>query len=109
MRAILESRGHEVVEAGDGRAAIDLIGGDEQPDLLVTDLSMSGMNGLELIASVRRDSTNAGIRILVVSGEEERSSALESVLGKPFTALQLITKVESLVDADEKARWLDSA
>ena len=52
-RRLLERAGHSVVEASDGTAALAALEAD-QPDVVVTDIIMPGMNGLELILEVHR-------------------------------------------------------
>lgn len=57
--------GIEIIgEAGDGREAWDIIR-REKPDLLVTDIEMPGMTGLELAAAIKRDSLP--VRVLIVT------------------------------------------
>jgi CheY-like chemotaxis protein len=59
--------GHHVLEAGNARTALDILGRDEPIDLLFTDIAMpGGMNGLELARRARQ--LRPGIRILFVSG-----------------------------------------
>lgn len=59
--------GHHVLEAGNAKAALDILGRDDPVDLLFTDIAMpGGMNGLELARRARQ--LRPGIRILFVSG-----------------------------------------
>ena len=84
----------EVLQAGDGVAALRTLG--ERPvDLMLVDINMPVMNGLELIARVREDAAIAGTPIVVVSTESSlaRIAAIrEQGLGfvhKPFTPERL--------------------
>ncbi|MDG4597971.1 MAG: SpoIIE family protein phosphatase [Candidatus Contendobacter sp.] len=76
LTAYLEDSGFEVIQAGDGRTGIDLIG-REQPDLVLCDLRMPGMDGLQVIATVTRDFPE--LPILVVSGMGGINDAIQAL------------------------------
>jgi CheY-like chemotaxis protein len=65
VRRFLERAGHRVSEASDGRLALSEFTADP-PDLVVTDIIMPGMDGLEVIAAMRR--THPSIPIVAMSG-----------------------------------------
>lgn len=80
--------------------ALDLV-----PDLIITDLMMPGMDGLEMCRQVRENEIINHIPIIVVTAkitEEERIRGLEAgvdaYLSKPFSADELRTRVEKLLD-----------
>jgi DNA-binding NarL/FixJ family response regulator len=80
IRALLEGlEGITVVaEAGDGRAALGLVQ-THRPDILLADIAMPQMNGLELAASVTR--ANLSTRVIILSmhsGEEYANRALQA-------------------------------
>ena len=66
MRAILEPAGFDVVEAEDGMAALERYFLDK-PDLVILDLVMKGMYGLEVLAKLRELDPEA--RVIVVSAD----------------------------------------
>jgi len=92
-RRALEEVGHDVVEAEDGNTALRLFAG-LQPDLVVSDVFMPGMNGIELFIRIREAFPE--VRLIMVSGggSIEQSGVLEAssslgavgTLDKPFTA-----------------------
>ena len=98
-RRILEVRGLVVVEADGADDA--LRAADEHPeriDLLVTDLSMPGLNGRELAA--RLSARRPGLRVLYVSGFTRDEAEEQGLLGaaaafvqKPFTSASLLAEV----------------
>ena len=65
VRAMLEGVGHVVEEALDGAAGLRIFE-QRQPDLVITDINMPGMNGHEVIVAFRK--LDAGVPILAVSG-----------------------------------------
>lgn len=104
IRRHLQSDGHEVVEAPDGKAGMRLF--REHPtDLVVTDLFMPEQEGLETIRELRRSFKD--LKILVVTGAAP-GSALDfraqatmlgaaATLGKPFTRDELLGAVNTLL------------
>ena len=72
IRALLEGMGgvHVVAEASDGREAIALVA-RHRPDIVLMDIVMKGMNGLEATAQITRDHPNCRVVILSVNSAEE--------------------------------------
>lgn len=104
VRKILESAGHEVVEAGDGAEGTEVFGGSHF-DLVVTDLIMPEKEGIETILHLRE--VDADVPILVVSGghsfdkvgplEDAELLGADASLAKPFTVAQLTETVHALL------------
>ncbi|HJV86072.1 MAG TPA: EAL domain-containing protein [Noviherbaspirillum sp.] len=81
------------------------------PDVLVTDLLMSGLGGLDLVRAIRTDPMVSALPIIIVSGkadDEQRSIALEAgaddFLVKPFSARELLARVTILVEQAARNR-----
>ncbi|TMC60107.1 MAG: response regulator [Chloroflexi bacterium] len=95
----LRSSGYEVVGASTGREALAAIYGETRtPTLLLTDIEMPGMSGVELAARIRAD--RPGIRVILMTGREasaararERAGLVEGVLLKPFGLAELLHAV----------------
>ena len=82
--------GFEVTEAADGQTGLELALA-EPPDLLLLDVSMPGLNGLELTAALRRNERTRELPVVFLSGESEstvmaRADELGALgfLAKPF-------------------------
>ncbi|WP_114312042.1 response regulator transcription factor [Thermus caldifontis] len=100
VRRILERAGHQVEWAASGRAAVAKL--SQAYDLLVCDLVMPEVSGLEVIQTVRRLGLPTPILALSASvSEKSRREALEAgaqaFLGKPFEAQALLAQVERLL------------
>ena len=97
---ILEDEGHEVQKAGDGKAALESIVAGP-PDLIVSDMYMPEMDGIELL--IRLQTEHPGTPMVAMSGggymakEEPLQNAsmlgAVAVLEKPFTIEQLVDVV----------------
>lgn len=98
LRTGLKARGYDVRVAADGAAALDILG-DWQPDLVVTDLSMPNMDGLELCRRLRAISQ---LPIIVLSAKGEEQTKVEALdigaddyVTKPFGMDELLARVRS--------------
>ena len=103
MRRFLERAGYEVAEAVNGAVAERMVRA-ARPDLVVTDLMMPMMGGVELIRQLRADPATAGIPIMAVSGNWEIESGADVVIAKPFQWRQLIAAAEGLLEDRRDAR-----
>jgi DNA-binding NarL/FixJ family response regulator len=79
LRSFLEAQGFDVVgEAGDGEAAVRLVR-DTRPDVLLTDLVMPGVDGIEAIRRLRAEGPPVGILVLTsFSGAEQVIPAIQA-------------------------------
>jgi CheY-like chemotaxis protein len=96
LRRCFERAGYDVSEAGDGAAALRAVR-NSRPDLVVTDLMMPVMGGLDLIGRLRADPATAGIPIMVVSGNWELATDVDAALCKPFERTELLAIAEGLI------------
>jgi signal transduction histidine kinase len=76
----------------------------ELPDLLVTDVRMPGLDGLQLLRALRDDERTKTVPVIMLSGRSDDESRLESMtsgaddfLVKPFSARELFARVQSLL------------
>lgn len=97
MRKILEDAGHTVIEAGDGLAALECYA-LEKPAVVVLDLVMSGMYGLEVLSELRRIDPHA--RVVIASADIQRATRDEALAtgaqaftNKPFVATEVLAAV----------------
>lgn len=85
-----------MVEAADGRAALEIIGPNPLPDVVVTDLAMPVLDGSELIKRLNLEPRTAAIPIVVVSANSDAASTFEAsglvnaVVRKPFDVFALV-------------------
>lgn len=112
IRSMLESAGHEVLEAQNGRAAIKVLQGTEIIDVIVTDILMPEADGLEVI---RAAAGRPDLGIIAISGGGNYMPAAVSlamseafgarkVLFKPFRKQELLDAVNSVIAGVEELR-----
>lgn len=96
LRRALASKGYEVQVAADGEEALTVFR-EWTPDLVITDLSMPGMGGLELCRRIRKSST-APVIVLSVKGEERTkvealNTGADDYITKPFGMEELFARI----------------
>jgi len=97
----LKKQGYEVIRAEDGQVAIDKIQ-TEDPDLIIADIMMPHVSGLELITFVRQDQLK-DTPIIVISALELDEVVLEAsrlgandFISKPFKPIELILRIKRI-------------
>jgi len=103
VRAVLASAGHEVGLVPDGRAALAAVQ-EREPDLLLLDVMMPGVSGLDACRTVKANPFTARIPILMLTGEGHIDSKVEGFeagaddyLAKPFDPRELRARVTALL------------
>lgn len=98
----LENAGHNVLKANDGQDALTFLNGDKI-DLIITDLHMPIMNGIELIKKVRENETYKYTPILFLTTESQTEKKMEAKnagatgwIVKPFMPAKLIEAVNKV-------------
>lgn len=96
----LRSRGYDVVEAASGDEAVGLLRSDQNFDLVIMDIMMPGLSGVEACARIRSFSPVPVLFLTAKSQISDKERAYESggddYLVKPFSRSELLMKVESL-------------
>ena len=101
LEAILTPRGYEVSSASSGEEALGKIA-ESEPDLVLLDIVMPGMDGYEVCRTIRERTETAYLPVVMVtaSGDEQKVKALEAgaddFLTKPINQSELLARVASL-------------
>jgi two-component system KDP operon response regulator KdpE len=98
LRATLSSRGYEIIDAKTGEEGIELARKDK-PDLVLLDVNMPGMGGLEACREIRRGSNAPIIMLTVRNAERDKVAALDAgaddYVVKPFGIEELLARVRA--------------
>ena len=101
----LERAGHEVVATADGAAAWDVVR-RLHPDVVVTDVDMPHMSGLDLCRAIRADDGLRHIPVVLASGSllpgdgRAEAAGASATLLKPFPPAQLLECIAALLTAN---------
>ncbi len=105
LKLRLELEGYAVVVAMDGAAGVRLAR-DEQPDLVLMDLDLPGIDGLEATRRLRADAATRGIPVIALSAHvlpEQQAAAREAGCDdyepKPIDFTRLLGKLRTLMEA----------
>ncbi|WP_235892404.1 SpoIIE family protein phosphatase [Mycolicibacterium hodleri] len=112
---LLRSSGCQVVAVNDGLQALEAVR-RELPDLVISDVMMPGLDGLQLLAALRNDPRTAALPILLLSARAGQEASIEGLqagaddyLVKPFAAAELLARVRANVELarlrNHHARW----
>ena len=101
VRLALERAGCSVTEASSGEDAISAAAASA-PDLVVLDIGLPGMSGLEVLGAIRVDHVDLPVILLTANGEEpDRVFGLQlgadDYLAKPFSPRELVARVEAVL------------
>ncbi|MEU7947311.1 SpoIIE family protein phosphatase [Micromonospora taraxaci] len=115
LSRLLRAAGYRVEAVNDGHLALQAARAS-QPDLVVSDVMMPGLDGLQLVAALRAEPRTAGTPVLLLSARAGQEASIEGLeagaddyLVKPFAAAELLARVRTNVTLarlrNHHARW----
>src|SRR6187200_2917913 len=107
-RDYLEHAGFAVATAGDGPAALAHVK-RERPDLVVLDLGLPGLDGLDVTRRLREDPSTAALPIVMLTARDDEIDKLlglelgaDDYLTKPFSPRELVARVRAVLRRSER-------
>jgi len=117
LRRALELEGYEIELAADGREALERLEAEAQPDAVILDVLMPGVDGLEVCRRLRRSGSRLPVLMLTArDAVENRVAGLDAgaddYVTKPFALEELLARIRALLrrttnGADEALRFAD--
>ena len=115
LARLLSGAGYQVEAVTDGQQALELVRA-VVPDLVVSDVMMPRLDGLELVAALRADPRTAAVPVVLLSARAGQEASIEGLqagaddyLVKPFAAAELLARVRANIELarlrNHHARW----
>jgi len=112
---LLQTSGYQVSDVDDGQRALEAVRA-ATPDLVISDVMMPGMDGLQLVAALRAEPRTAAVPVLLLSARAGQEASIEGLqagaddyLVKPFAAAELLARVRANIELarlrNHQSRW----
>ena len=99
-KALLQSKGYEVIPLIGGSATFDVLK-TQKPDLILMDIVMPEVNGVELTYQLKKDPATKNIKVIAVTGQpilnDKTLKYFDDIVLKPFRSENLIEKIKSFI------------
>jgi two-component system alkaline phosphatase synthesis response regulator PhoP len=99
----LEKSGYKVICAGDGIEAIKIVK-EQLPQLMLLDLMLPGMDGLDVCKEIRKDSSMANMPIIMITAKGEEIDKIiglelgaDDYITKPFSVRELVARIKAIL------------
>jgi DNA-binding response OmpR family regulator len=109
LRVNFELEGFGVISAGDGREGVEAAR-RERPDVIISDIMMPVMNGLELVSTLKSDPATAQVPVILLSAKAQLADVqrgfelgADDYVTKPFDPIELVDKVTALAGAGRRS------
>ena len=104
VRDVLQVKGYSTIEAGTGEDGVRLAG-ERKPDLILMDIQLPGINGIEALRLLRADPETAGIPAIAVTAsvmQQDRNliteAGFDGYLGKPLNLKEFLDAVKAMLE-----------
>jgi CheY-like chemotaxis protein len=103
VKTILEGKGYQVLSASSGQELLNLLP-DRKPDLIILDIMMPEMDGLEVLGRLKAVTETASIPVILLTAKVQYEDVLggyklgaDYYITKPFTSTQLVNGINLLL------------
>ncbi|NOZ59486.1 MAG: response regulator [Euryarchaeota archaeon] len=104
LERVLKKEGHEVIVVEDGERALQVLG-EEDVDILITDIKLPGMDGIALLEWVKQH--KPGVRVIMITGYSSIKGAVEAMkrgasdyIAKPFSLEEIAASVRAVLEEE---------
>ena len=116
LEAYLTAAGYEVIPAYDGKEALEQLGGNDEPDLIILDVMMPGLNGYQVCEKIKDSQSWHRIPVMMLTALTEIDDKVkgfeagaDEFLSKPVDKLELLLRVKALLRTKHLNEDLESA
>ncbi len=109
-RDILNAKGYRTIEAVTGEEGVKLAK-EKLPDLVLMDIQLPGINGIEAFRQIRADAKTAGILVVALTASvtptdrsEITAAGFDAFIGKPINLKEFVETVKRLVEGNRKGK-----
>ena len=113
VRLVLEKQGYEVAVAGNGDECLKLLGDGLAPDLVLLDILMPGIDGLQVLRTIKSNPTLKNLSVVLLTALAQENVVLQGIklgardyIRKPFNPKDLVQRIQKhlpQVDALKKS------
>ncbi|MDD2942162.1 MAG: response regulator [bacterium] len=103
LAGMLSDLGHEVLQAGDGKEALDVLRASDGVKVCLVDWNMPVMSGYEFVVAVRADARYSALKLMMVTTETEMEQVIRALeagadeyVMKPFTQDVIVDKLKMM-------------
>ena len=108
VRDVLQAKGYQTIEAGTAEDGI-VLARDRMPDLVLMDIQLPGMNGIDALKVLRVDAVTARIPVIAVTAsvmQQDRNliteAGFDGYIGKPINLKEFVDTVRAMVEGETK-------
>ena len=101
VRTVLEADDFEVQDASNGERALELLAASEKPTVVVLDVMMPGIDGVEVCRRIDHET----VKVIILTARDDpavekacREAGADAFLTKPFSSIELLDLVEELLE-----------
>lgn len=114
IKLVLEKQGHVVTTADNGEDCLRLIAEAQKnqamPDLLLLDILMPGIDGLQVLKSIKSQTTTKALKVVLLTALAQENVVLQGIklgatdyIRKPFHPKELVQRLEKILNQNESA------
>ncbi len=102
ISGILKDIGHSVIECGDGREALKIFNKNDDLDLIISDIKMPGIDGIELLKKVKEARHENHSEVILFTGFGDMHSAIDAIRSGAYDYILKPINIEELIKAVER-------
>jgi len=110
IKLVLEKQGHSVIAASNGEECLKLLKEGALPELLLLDILMPGIDGLQVLRSIKASSETKALKVVLLTALAQENVVLQGInlgatdyIRKPFHPKELVQRLDKLLAASSAA------